>query len=368
MSYTASDIGDIVKFFLEDYQADTWRDAARNYTHYICAEELFTKRLATGDASEKCTWNLKVAQSGNTRTSAFFKKDTYNRVDLGVKGEAKWSFQDTHMILDVREPAFMNRNRLQILNYLKMQKSDMYDGFFEANEEWLWSLAAAPNDGSSGDVVVNGIPRYIVPSATAEFGFNGGHPSGYSDVGGLSRTTYPKLKNGTATYSSVDDLEKKLTRALNKCRFKSPYKGSAALGEKQPATTYGLYSSYKPWEDWQTSLYDLNDNIGPDRGKYRGAVNNELGVQMYRGIPWYWVDVLTNEDSPARNLNEPIYGLNWDTWKVKQYGDLFMKYTDMKAVPDSHNTMAAFMDTGYQLVCESYRENFVIQSTTASAA
>jgi len=26
------------------------------------------------------------------------------------------------------------------------------------------------------------------------------------------------------------------------------------------------------------------------------------------------------------------------------------------------------MDTGYQLVCESYRENFVIQSTTASAA
>lgn len=374
MSLTASDIVDITKFYLEDYDPNGWYDAARTYTNYIFATEIFAMSGKVKDSprSEQVTWNLKTKMTGNTRATSMFKKDPpINRINLGNKGSDKWAFMDTHMAFDLREPVFGGSSRTEILDYTKMHAVDMWDGLYESIEEWGWSLAAAPNDGSDGDKILNGIPRFLVPPAsTQDFGFTGLNPSGYSDVAGFDRTSSAnaKLRNGGFRYTSVDDAERKLTDALNKCRFKSPYKGAAAAGERQIGTNYALYSSYKPWIDYQTSLYDFNDNIGPDRGKYRGKVSNELGVQYYRGVPWYWVDALTNTDSPARNTSEPIYGINWDTWEFKKYGDWWMKVNPEKTVVDSHNVVVTWVDNGGQLYCKSFRENFVGVSHTASDA
>ena len=113
-----SDIGDITTFYLENYMAKSWADAIRPYQYYTCADELFTKRRKKGPPSEKMTFNLKIRQSDNTTADSFFKADSLNRVDLGIKGEVKWHFQKTHFMVDRREPAMLSGSKTQILDYL----------------------------------------------------------------------------------------------------------------------------------------------------------------------------------------------------------------------------------------------------------
>lgn len=367
-SVTASSIQDVTTFYLENFMAKTWEDASRGRQHYITADELFTQRRKRAPASEKCTWNYKVNSADNTVPDSFFKADSLNRIDLGQKGEVKWHFQKTHFMVDAREPAMLSGSELQILDYLKMQESDMYDGFFEKNETWFWTLPTAPNDGTSGDPLPFGLPYWLVQSSTAAFGFNGGHPTGYTTVGGLSRTTYPKLKNGTFTYASMssEDFGRKMSEAIDKCHFQPP----KPMGENVPSrSSYKLYSGYKAYQDYQDALFAANDNIGTDLGKYRGgAPNVALGQQHFRNIPWIWVPALTEVGGDARDLNEPVYGVNWDTFAVKSYHDFFMKRTKPIVLDDAHNTVVQWMDTGYQIYCTSPRSNFVGRAATASAS
>lgn len=366
-SVTASNVQDIVNFYLENFTPKTWADAARDYQSYVTSTELFTSRKQAAPISERMTFNLKVNSAANTVADSLFKPDSVNRVDLGVKGTVKWSLQKTHFMYDEREPALNSGSETQILDYMKMQVSDMYDGFFEQNENWFWTLPTAPNDGTSGDVLPHGLPYWIVQSSTAAFGFNGGIPTGYSDVGGVSPTTYPKWKNGTFTYSSVsnEDFCKKLSEAIDKCHFKPP----RPSGEDVPSrSSYKLYSGYQLYQDYQDLLYSMNDNIGADAGKYRGGrPSNDIGVQYFRGVPWEWVPALTTVGGAARDLNEPIYGVNWDTFAVKTYGPWFMKKGKAVSLDDAHNVTVQWMDTGLQYCCMNRRANFVGRASTASA-
>lgn len=367
MGYSTQDIADIGNAFLEDYRPDgKWYDAQRSYRQHIGTSELFSRRVM-GAAADTFTWPLKTSAADNTVVDGFFSKDTLNRVDLSSKASGRYSLQKSHYMWDKREPAFMNKNRLEIFNYLKMQESDCYDGFFEANENFIWTLPTAPNDGSAGDILPYAIPYFLVQSTTAAFDFNGGEATGYSLTVGLEKDANSSLRNGTFTYSSIDDMEDKLNDALDLTNFKAPYKGSAALGEDVPEMNYGIYSSRKPYKDYQTLLYASNDNIGPDYGKFRNRITGGVGPQMYRGVPWTEVPALTLVGGTARDLNEPIYGIDWSTWEVRTYGDLFMKKDEVRTLDESHNTFVAWMDTGYQICCKSFRNNFVGRATTASS-
>jgi len=370
-STTSSDIQDIVNFYLEDYsEKKEWADLARDYQHFITAEELFSKRVERAPASEKCTFNVKHAKAENTVADSFFKADSLNRIDLGTKGTVKWHFQKTHFMVEKREPAMRSKSKTQILDYLKMQESDMYDGFFEANEDWFWTLPTAPNDGTAGDPLPFGLPYWIVQyTTTAPFGFNGGNPSGYtSGAAGLAVATYPKWKNGTALYASMSDSDfvAKLSESFDKCHFRAPRGG---FGEKVPDRKYSLCSSYKPFQDYQHHLYGSNDNVGSDAGKYRGGTpGNELGNQVFRGVDWEWVPALSLVGGDARDLNEPVYGINWDTFRVKNYDGLFMERSGPIELNMQHNTIVQWMDSAYQIICNNRRANFVLAAATASSS
>lgn len=354
---TNSSVADITTFYLETFEKD-WTDAVRPYQNHMVARELFTKRRIKGAPSERNTFNLKVKQSGNTKSSSLFSQDSINRVDLGIKGTTKWHLQNTHFVVDEREPAFMSGSATQILDYLKMQEADMYDGFFQQNEEWAWTLPAANNDGSVYDPLPLGFPYWLVQSPTAAFGFNGGTPLNYSDVAGVDTTMYPEFKNGTFTYNSIanGDFLKKCSEALNKCDFETPHPND---GENTPERKYGMSSSFTPWHDYQDVLYASNDNIGSDAGKYRGIPTNTVGMQYFMGVPWSWVAALGDPNSPAYDSNDPVYGINWDTFLVKTYGDLFMDRKEPIRLDQAHNTIVTWMDTGYQICCRSRRQNFV---------
>jgi hypothetical protein len=354
--------------------ANTWADAVRDYQYFTTARELFTKRRVKAAASEKMTWNLKVKRAQNTVADSFFKADSLNRIDLGLKGEAKWHFQKTHFMVDKREPAMLSGSKTQILDYLKMQESDMYDGFFEFNEDAAWTVPSSANvDGTAGDPQPLGIPYWINQSTTAAFSETGGttpiagHETGFTNIGGIPPATYPKWANGTATYASMSnsDFCKKLSEAMNKCRFLPPKPG---FGEKVPSNNYQLCSTYKPFQDYEDLLYASNDDIGEDMGKYRGGKpSNETGAHVFRGVRWEWVPALSNVGGGSRDLYEPVYGINWDTFAVKTYGDLFMDRSDPISLDSQHNTVVQWMDTGYQICCSNRRSNFALRAATASS-
>ena len=364
-----SDVGDITTFYLENYMAGSWADAVRPYQYYTTARELFTKRRQKDAPSERMTFNLKVKEAENTVADSFFKADSLNRIDLGVKGTVKWHFQKTHFMVDKREPAMLSGSETQILNYLKMQESDMYDGFFKYNEDKCWTLPTAPNDGTAGDPLPFGIPYWVVQYTTsAAFSLtNATYPTNYTGgVAGLLPATYPGWNNGTATYASMSnsDFCKKLSEALNKCRFLPPKPG---FGETVPTSNYALYSSYKPFQDYEDLLYASNDDIGTDMGKYRGGKpSNETGAHVFRGVRWEWVPALSEVGGDARDLREPVYGINWDTFQVKTYGDLFMDRSEPITLDSQHNTVVQWMDTGYQICCNSRRQNFVLSASSDS--
>ena len=367
-----SDIGDVTTFYLENFMADTWADAVRPYQYYTTANELFTKRRVRDNPSERMTFNLKVAEADNTTADSFFKADSLNRVDLGLKGTVKWHFQKTHFLVEKREPAMLSGSETQILNYLKMLESDMYDGFFKYNEVKCWTDPAYPNNGTAGDPLPFGIPHWIQGSTTDAFGFNGGDgdytvANGTTGIGGVLEANAAGWHNGTGRYASMSnsDFCKLTSEALNKCRFLPPKPG---FGEEVPQPSYALYSSYKPFQDYEDLLYASNDDIGSDMGKYRGGKpSNETGAHMFRGIRWEWVPALSEVGGAARDLNETVYGVNWDTFQVKTYGDLFMDRSDPIQLDMQHNTVAQWMDTGYQMYCNNRRSNFALRAATASS-
>ena len=368
-STTSSDIQDIVEFYLEDYsEKKTWTDLARTYQRFFTAEELFSKRVVDAPASEKMTFNVKVNKTENTVADSFFKPDSLNRIDLGDKGETKWHFQKTHFMVEKREPAMRSKSKTQILDYIKMQESDMYDGFFEANEDWFFTLPTYPNDGTAGDPIPLGLPYWITQSSTPAFGFNGVYPTSYTaGKAGISDTVYPQWRNGTATYASMEDSDfvSKLSECFDKCHFRAPRGG---FGENTPARKYQLLSSYKPFQDYQHHLYGSNDNVGSDAGKYRGgAPGNTVGSNVFRGVDWDWVPALTEVAGDARDTNEPVYGINWDTFQVKTYDGLFMERSGPVELNMQHNTLVQWMDSAYQICCNDLRSNFVMRAATASS-
>jgi hypothetical protein len=350
------DVGDVMVAYLEDYMPKTWYDASRAYTKYISAAYLFSKHRLKRKKSAECTFNFKVRKSDNTRPTGLFDTASINRVDLFEKGRVSWSYQDTHFAADRREPAFNGGGTLEIFDYLDGQKQDMFDGFFDRNDEWLLSLATAPNDGSDGHPVPHGLPYWLTPSTTADFGFNGVNPSGYDETGGIDRDDYDKLRNGTFTVTSMSggDGLKKIRKAMRKCQFKTPKK----VSPEAEITNEFMLLTHEDWFfDYEDTLDARNENVGKDAGKYSSGIQ-PLDMNFYKSVPWIYADQFSDEDSPAYDANKPIYGINWSTFFVYTYGDWFMKQDDPIQLTDQPNTFVVWMNTAYQTVCVSPRNNF----------
>jgi hypothetical protein len=361
MTTTASNIRDITVAYLEDSMQDEWADVARTYQHHMTADELFTKRLSEGSPSEKFTFNLKTDSADNTTADSFFKADSLNRTDLFRKGEVKWHFQNTHFVVDVREPVLRSGDKRRIFNYYEGLKSDMFDGCFKQNEIWTWTLPTAPNDGTTDDPLPYGIPYWIVDDAniSTTVALTGDTPTNYTLVGNVNSTNVPNWKNWQFNWSDMTNADfcKKASSLMRKCHFKPP---KPTKEEKVPDfNNFAIYSDEVPFEDYEDALYGSNENVQEDMGRFRGGKpSGEVGYHYFRGVPWRWVPALSEAGS-AQVSSPTLYFINWDTFDVKSYGDLFMDMGDAVTLSQQHNTLVQWMDTGWQLCCTNRRANGV---------
>ena len=361
MATTASNIRDITNAFLEANMKDEWGNVARTYQHHVTADELFTKRMKTGAPSEKVTFNLKTDEADNTTPDSFFNADSLNRTDLFRKGEVKWSFQKTHFMVDRREPVLMTGKREQLFDYYNGLKSDMYDGFFKQNEIYMWTNPTAPNDGTAGHPLPYGVPHWIVSdnNISTTVALTGDTPTGYSTVANVSSSNVANWKNWQVNWSAMDnsDFCRKLETMLLNCNFRPP---KPVKEEKVPDMgTLKMYSDRDSFLDYGDALYGSNENVGKDMARFRGGKpSDKVGVHYYNGIEWVYVPALTTGDAAA--AAQTVYLINWSTFQAETYGDLFMSVDEPLTIDSQHNTIATWMDSGWQMYCCNRRANGVL--------
>ncbi len=367
MSYTTQDILDIAQAYYADPDRNKLYDASRPYQNYTLCNFFFGQKKSK-PASDSFTWNILTGELNNAQASGLYAKDTLNRNDVMTKATGRWHQQKTHVMFDKFEPAMQSKSEMQIYDYMDAQHLAMYNDFYKFNEDLLGTLPAASNDGSSGEILPYGLPFHLAKNTTtAAFGHNGSNASGYSTTCGLDKSTNSNLKHGTGMYAGGYDLEDKLNDATDLCDFQSPYEGAAALGEQVLTSDFSLISTRAPFKTYQDLLYSMNDNIGPDAGKFRSRAGSDgKGTVYYKGIPWSWCSSLSKAGGVARDLREPVYGLKKSTWEVYTQNGIFLQRDETRAVDDAHTVFKTFFDTFYQLICKSYRDNFVLCASTAS--
>lgn len=363
-SLYAKDFADVVLFVKENFISGkriidlspalrrfTVTEDLENPTYYDKGEDTFSYSLQTGEYS-------------NFQLDSLFAPDSWTQGNLGSKGSAYWALMKDCVAFDKRQAGFGSKSVNQVVDLIKMHYRNMWNGFYKKQEEYKWTLAAGPNNGSTGDIRPNGIPNYVVASATAAVGKNGGNPSGYSNgQDGLDRTSESRYKNWTATWADAVDLQKKLDEMIDKLEWVPPWTGGDEIA---PTMDFMIASHYEPYRQYKDFLTTANDNLGSDAGKYRGAVQSNQIV--FRGVPWIWVPALTESTyengaaNPSVNTNQPVYLLDKSTWELAAARDWFKKM-DGKPVEqdDPHNVVVDHMDCIYQRICVRPSGNGVIQ-------
>lgn len=322
-----------------------------NPTLYDHGEDTFSYSLQTGSYS-------------NFQLDQLFGEDSWTQGNLGAKGTAYWAMMKTAVAFDQRQCGYGSRSANQVVDLIKMHYRNMWNDWYKNQERYKWTLAAAPNNGSSGRIRPNGIPNYVVASATAAVGKNGGDPSGYtSGQDGLLRSSEARYKNWTATWADAVDLQKKVDEMIDKLEWNPPWTGG---DEINPAQDYMIASHYEPYRQYKDFLTTANDNLGSDAGRYRGPIQkNQL---VFRGVPWIWVPALTEstyEDgsaNPSVDSNQPVYLLDASTWEIAAARGWYKKMDGKPVVQDNpHNTVVDHMDCIYQRICIRPSGNGVIQ-------
>lgn len=332
--------------------------------------QLEQKRLKQQDTQGKY-YSLKYFINGydNSQLDSFFAPDSLNRDDLGEEGKLYTTWMKTHYAVDRREPGWgKGSSPSQIFDYLELQATNMFSRFYEKLERYLWTAPSAPNDGSSAQVQPWGIPSWIVQSSTAAPGFNGLYSGSFvTQPDGLSRTTYPQLKNGTATSTGVTygDFAKKASELLDKMQWK-PVKPAST---DQPLNyDYEMVSGYEPYQQYSDLLRSSNDNLGADAGRYFGSATVPFGTQLFRGVIWSWCDALTSStlpdgtNNPAYDSNLPVYFLNWSSWTLFAKSGWWMRMDKPVVLDSPHNTVVQWLDHSYNLACMNPRGNAVIRT------
>lgn len=361
------DIADNVRFFHRNFIVKGLVDLTAQYRNYTVADDFRRVKKISKD-NKSFHHPLMVDTYDNNQYDSFFNPDSLTRNSLGQEGTSYWSMQKTGWFADRREPGYpRGASASQIVDVFKGHRNNMWKKHYEFNERARWKNPTGPNDGSAGQIQVFGIPHFIVTSATAAVGQNGGAPSGYSTVSGLSRTTYPQLKNWTATATDMSFTggQRKLSDMMDLMQWVSP---KQLDGEEKASLDYEILSHRRPYTLYQDQKASFagDADYSADPGKFRGqsaAVGNGL---MFRGVPWRWVDALSNSTTrdgttnDAYNSAEPAYLLDHSTWIIYGAEGLFQNESEPIMAADNHNVFNMHMDTVYQRVCINPGANGVI--------
>lgn len=344
-AFQAEDLGDLVLGTLRELGPPNYQQIAQNYQSYEWFETMYRKEkvfLDTGYGIQRTLMNRIPNVASHVGLGA---PDNVAIFDVADQMQVPWVHAQTSWGL-VRHEALMNRGKSLVFNIIKPRREAAMIALVELLETRAWM---APNS-TSDKLNPFGVPYWVVKNATE--GFNGGAPSGFTTVAGVSLTDSPTFKNYTAgTYAlsggmSKTDAVPKIRKGLARCNFRSPVPGSDY--SKNPGR-YKLKMNLDTIEAMRNMAEAQNENLGRD------IANPTFGPGslMFQGFEASWVPQLDTDSS------NPVYWLDMATWFVYGLmGNWFVETKNTNSI--SHNMVQYFEELSYNNLCIDRRRNGII--------
>jgi hypothetical protein len=349
---TATGIQDLMNATLEDLGRDRIQQIAQNQVDYPAFNLFHKKERMFLEDGVQIQRNVQIRKTNPSRFVGIGQTDTVSIDNVTTQAKIDWKYCDTHWGFFDQE-IMLNRGKSQIFNLIKSRRTNSHIDMVEMINAALWTLP-----GSSDTKSPNGIPYYIVKNATT--GFNGGHPSGYSTVANISRTTYANWKNYTAQYVVVTkgDLITKLRTAFKKCRFRD-LDGMTLEDYRKGRDRYMLFVNESVSSDLENIGEAQNENLGKDVAvmEVQTGINDIYrfdGALTFRRKPIVFEPYLDNDTT------NPVYGLDLSTWCNYVHKARNMRESEVKEAADQHNAFVVWIDHWFNLLCIDPRRNFVM--------
>jgi hypothetical protein len=342
MALTPDQVTDFVNLTLSKFKKHKWTDLSLEHQRYVSSGIINSKKVME-DGGKDISFRLKTKNTGTARNTGMFAQDITAVEDVSIAASVPWSMQTCNWSWDIYEDLFQSDDET-IVRTLVMREHDALSDMAELQEENLWSAPA-----STTDTRPMGIPFWFQKDADTTPGgaFNGGNPSGFtSGRAGVSSSTYPRWKNWTFGYTTVDtdDLISKVKKALAFTEFDAPVP-HPQLGFGQ--ADFFIYTTYSVQEPLERLAETRNDNLGKDLAKYMNQVT--VG-----GVPIKWVPYLE-----ANDTSDPLYGVNWGTFRPFCKRGATMRRGKPKDAPRQHTVKEVHIDNWMNWVNYNLRCNWV---------
>lgn len=342
MALTPDQVPDFVALTQPLFKRNKWTDISLEHQEYVSATIVSEKKVVE-QGGPNIAFRVQVRNTGLARNTGMFAQDVTGVEDVMVSASTPWAMQTVNYSYSIYEDLFQS-DRETIIRELQVREHDAMNSMAELNEVNLWSAPTGTTDTRP-----MGIPFWLQKDATTtvEGGFNGGDPSGFtSGRAGIASATYPKWRNWTFGYTNptTDDLVKKVKKSLAFTNFMAPVP-HPELGFGK--SDYQIYTTYRVQEPLERLAETRNQNLGSDVAKYINSVT--IG-----GTPLRWVPYLE-----ANDTSDPIYGINWKTFRPYVKKGCDMRRHPQKEAPKQHGVYEIHIDNWMNYACNNLRYNFV---------
>lgn len=353
MALQGDALADLIITTLKELGRGNFNEIVTNYQEYVGFRDVVNAKTKAVEGGYAVQRNLMVGTSGNARWTGLYATESTAVTDVHKTISVPHRVAKTSYALDELEITMNSGQASRIVDLLISRRAAAMIDLAELVEQGIWDVPPSSSDTEKP----HGFLYYLVYNASA--GFNGGHPTGFSDVAGLSSTSYPKWKNYTANYSafSEDDLLDKWRTAFDLCHF-------------MPPTNIPEYGVGMDWK-WYTTQATKNEAV-----KFMRSQNDNLGIELatfngtqfptFQGVPIQWVPSF-NDTNIIASGSEPIFGVNWRTFEVLSLPGWNMREQAPIRMQTQPTVRVVYVHTTVNMLCNNRRKNCLIAKSDPSA-
>jgi hypothetical protein len=341
MSLTLDQIADLVLETQEKLvKRGAFVDMQTDLTDHVAVREMWDGHKKVFKGGKEWRFDAQIDHNHSAQVVGLYQQDGSSINDTMISGAVPVRHINAHYTYDLHEIDYQSGGEA-IVDLVYTKNVGMRVSLFELMETLFWSKPA----DSSDKLTPYGIAYWVVKNATE--GFNGGNPAGFtSGCADIDATTYPRWKNYTAQYATVNktDLLRKMRKAHRKTQFRSPVSHATPdLGNMKN----GIYTNDAVIGLLEEILEDQNMNLGND-------LASKDGKSMFKSSPVIYVPKL---DDDATN---PVYMLDWQTLAVGTMAGWENNLTKPYMVPGKHNVRRVDLDMSMNMICTNRRKQAVI--------
>ena len=332
------DIADMVTTTLEDLGRGRFHQIAQELVEYKVLPRILRKeRIRIQSSGIGIKETLMTSTGGTARWVGLLEEDAVNINDILDQLTVNWCRLTDNMAWE-RRMLLENRGEARINNVIKPQRVAMMIRIADALEEGFFGAPDASDVKRPW-----GLKYWIVKNATT--GFNGGLPSGFTTVGGVSLTDSPTFKNYTFQYTDVTklDLIQKLRTAHRKTNWRSPIKKPGMMSEFGERRQ--LFCNEVTINAIELVGEAQNENLGRDIASMDDTI-------AFKKHPIMYVPYLDNDTS------YPLYMIDTDTITPFILKGDYLR--ESQATNNrQHNVFDVHVDLSINFICTNRRANAV---------